>query len=169
MLVYDHPFSSLFFENNGPAPSRQFVFAACRDRVFLEGRGGPGQVAVSMNLGVIIYRQLCAFVTLQDLCDAFLVFRPVIVFQRCDIKEQVLALIVVLGHVSGVERTPTVQYFLQVFLVWSRRRGSFLLFSSSKGGKANCENTDQDGQKALAHRHPPIRRQIVAQRAKSRK
>ncbi len=119
------------------------MLAASGDRVFLDGRHGPGQVAVGVNLGIVIHGQLDAFVPLQQFGHTRLVLRPVAIPKRRDIEESVFALVVILSHVGWISRAPPRHEFLKIGFVWRAGRGSlFLRLGCRKAGKTECENAD---------------------------
>ena len=120
--MHDHPLAGLLLEDDGPAQRGQFVLAAVSNCVFLDGRRSPGQIAIGVYLGIVVYREFYALVVLQQVSHTLLVLRPIAVPQRGDVKEGVFALVIILGHAGRIARTPTRHEFLQIGFV--RRAGS---------------------------------------------
>ena len=65
VLVHDHPLAGLLFEDQSPAQGGEFVFAGRGDGIFLDGGRGPGEVAVGVDLGIVVESEPQFFVALQ--------------------------------------------------------------------------------------------------------
>src|SRR5712671_397596 len=84
MLVYDQPFAVDVFPDHGPAEISHLDFAGFCRHLFFDGSGAPDQIAMGMNLGVIVHGTLSTLVTGEDDLDAFFIFVPAAILQRSD-------------------------------------------------------------------------------------
>src|SRR5438552_13542938 len=158
VLVYDESLSSLILENHSVAPRPHFAFSVAEDGVFLNGGGSPAQIAVVMEFDIVVHRKLAALIVFQDRGYALLILLPTVVFEGCDIEKSVRACGIVLFHVGGVQRRPAVPNLLHVGFVGRgavRRRLVGGFFWRSKARKAECEETNEQGQDAFRHGIPP--------------
>ena len=83
--MYDEPLSSLILENHSPAPRPHFAFSVAEDGVFLNGRGAPTEIAVIVDLGIVIHGKLGALVVFKDRGYTLLILFPAAVFEGRDI------------------------------------------------------------------------------------
>src|ERR1700682_1325025 len=157
MLVHNEPLPTLILENHGPAPCPHLAFSVALDGVFFHGCSTPAQISVLMKLSIFVHGEFGALEAFQDWLYPLLILIPTAVLERCDIEKSVRTCGVVLLHVGGVQRRPAVPDFLHVGFVGRgcvRHRLFGRFFWRGKARKAECEETNEQGQDAFRHGIP---------------
>src|SRR6185312_1069968 len=107
VLMHNQPLPPGFLPDHGPAEIAVTLAAIFHYIRVMDGCGAPNQLAVPMDLGVVVHRRLERLKAGEYLGDALLVLRPTVVLQRSDIEKDVRTFGVIFGHIGGITCTPT--------------------------------------------------------------
>src|SRR6266581_4649087 len=89
VLMNRQPLTINVFKNDRPAKISHFYFPCFVSHFIFHGGGSPDQVAMRMNLSIIVNRELRALVTGEDALDTLLILVPAVVLQRRDVEKGV--------------------------------------------------------------------------------